>query len=86
MTGRTFQVKPSRAIIAASNEGSKRLMEMSIVDERALVTQEQLTMEHAEGQAWEQKVVAFGNVEKMTSRFRRPKDEDFELIFKEHHH
>jgi hypothetical protein len=59
-------------------------MELSIADERALVFQEQLTMDQAEGRAWGQKVDAFGNVEKMTSFLRRPKDEDFELTYKEH--
>lgn len=59
-------------------------MEIGIADERALVFQEQLTMDQAEGRAWGQKVVAFGSMEKMTSFLRRPKDEDFELTYKEH--
>ena len=54
-------------------------MEIAITDERALVFQEQFTMDQAEGRAWGQKVDAFGNVEKMTSFLRRPKDEDFKL-------
>jgi len=59
-------------------------MEISIVDERALVLQEQLTLEQAEGRAWSQKLDAFGSMQKMTSLFRRPKDDDFTLTYKEH--
>jgi len=59
-------------------------MEMSIADERAFLFQEQLTMDQAEGRAWGQKVAAFGSVEKVTSFIRRPKDDDFELTYKEH--
>ncbi len=59
-------------------------MDIIIADERALLFQEQLTMDQAEGRAWSQKVEAFGSVEKMTSFIRRPKDTDFELTYKEH--
>jgi hypothetical protein len=59
-------------------------MDITIADERALLFQEQLTMDQAEGRAWSQKVEAFGSMEKMTSFIRRPKDSDFELTYKEH--
>ncbi|HCB50765.1 MAG: hypothetical protein AMJ56_19980 [Anaerolineae bacterium SG8_19] len=59
-------------------------MEIAIADERALVFQEQLTMDQAEGRAWGHKLDAFGSMEKVTSFLRRPKDEDFKLIYKEH--
>jgi len=59
-------------------------MDITIADERALLFQEQLTMDQAEGRAWSQKVEAFGSMEKMTSFIRRPKDTDFELTYKEH--
>jgi hypothetical protein len=59
-------------------------MDITIADERALLFQEQLTMDQAEGRAWSQKVEAFGSMEKMTSFIRRPKDNDFELTYKEH--
>ena len=59
-------------------------MDITLADERALLFQEQLTMDQAEGRAWSQKVEAFGSMEKMTSFIRRPKDTDFELTYKEH--
>jgi hypothetical protein len=59
-------------------------MEIAIADERALVFQEQLTLDQAEGRAWGHKVDAFGSMDKVTSFLRRPKDEDFELVYKEH--
>jgi len=59
-------------------------MEISLADERALLLKEQLTLEQAEGRAWSKKVDAFGRMAKMGSLLQRPKDEDFELIYKEH--
>jgi hypothetical protein len=67
-----------------SNSGGIKNMDITIADERALLFQEQLTMDQAEGRAWSQKVEAFGSMEKMTSFIRRPKDQDFELTYKEH--
>lgn len=59
-------------------------MEIAIADERALVFQEKLTMDQAEGRAWGHKLDAFGSMVKMTSFIRKPKDNDFELTYKEH--
>jgi hypothetical protein len=59
-------------------------MEISLADERALLLKEQLAMDQAEGRAWSKKVDAFGYVAKMGSLLQRPKDDDFELIYKEH--
>jgi len=59
-------------------------MEISLADERALLLKEQLTLEQAEGRAWSKKVDAFGRIAKVGSFLQRPKDDDFELLYKEH--
>lgn len=59
-------------------------MEITLADERALLLKEQLSMDQAEGRAWSKKLDAFGAIAKMTSFLQRPKDEDFELVYKEH--
>jgi hypothetical protein len=59
-------------------------MEITVAEERAWLLKEQLTMDHAEGRAWSRKMDAFGKVAKVTSMLQRPKDDDFQLIYKEH--
>lgn len=59
-------------------------MEISLADERALLLKEQLSIEQAEGRAWGKKMEAFGRMALVTSFLNRPKDNDFELIYKEH--
>jgi hypothetical protein len=59
-------------------------MEITLADQRALVLTEQLSIDQAEGRAWSKKIDAFGRMVKMTRFVQRPKDEDFELIYKEH--
>jgi hypothetical protein len=58
-------------------------MEITLAQERAMILQEQLSMDQAEGRAWSHKTEAFGRLERVTSLFTRPKDEDFELLYKE---
>jgi hypothetical protein len=58
-------------------------MEISLVEERAQILHEQLSMDQAEGRAWSQRMSAFGRLERVTSLFARPKDDDFELLYKE---
>jgi hypothetical protein len=59
-------------------------MEISVAEERAWLLKEQLTIDHAEGRAWSRKMDAFGKVAKVTSLLQRPKDDDFQLIYKEY--
>lgn len=59
-------------------------MDIALAKERALLLKEQLTMDQAEGRAWSKKVDAFGRMVKVASLLQRPKDDDFELIYKEH--
>ena len=59
-------------------------MEISLADERILLLKEQLTMDQAEGRAWSSKLDAFGRMAKVSGLLQRPKDNDFELVYKEH--
>jgi hypothetical protein len=59
-------------------------MEIAVADERVLLLQEQLPIEQAEGRAWSKKMDAFGTVVKVTKFFQQPKDDDFEMLYKEH--
>jgi hypothetical protein len=58
-------------------------MEVHFAEERAMILQEQISMDQAEGRAWSNKLDAFGRLVKMTRLFTRPKDDDFELLYKE---
>ena len=58
-------------------------MQVNLVEERAMILQEQLSMDQAEGRAWSNRMSAFGRLERVTSLFSRPKDEEFELLYKE---
>ncbi len=59
-------------------------MEVTLADERAFVLGAQLSIDQAEGRAWSKKIDAFGTMAKMGSFLQRPKDEDFELLYKEY--
>lgn len=59
-------------------------MDITLADERILLLKEQLTLDQAEGRAWSNKLDGFGRLAKMGSFLQRPKDDDFELIYKEH--
>ena len=58
-------------------------MQVNLVEERAMILREQLSMDQAEGRAWSNKMSAFGRLERVTSLFSRPKDEEFDLLYKE---
>ena len=59
-------------------------MEFNLADERALLLQEQLSMDQAEGRAWSKKSDAFGRIARVKSLIKRSSDGDFELVYKEH--
>lgn len=58
-------------------------MEISIADQRILLFQPQLTPEDAEKKSWEKKVTVFDTLLKVGSFLSRPKDDDFEILYKE---
>lgn len=55
-------------------------MQVTVAELRILALEEQHSMDRAEGLAWARKADAFGA---LTRLFSRPRDEDFELIYKE---
>ncbi len=55
-------------------------MKVTVADLRILVFEEQHSMDRAEGLAWARKADAFGTLSRL---FSRPRDEDFELTYKE---
>ena len=59
-------------------------MQITVADERVLLFKEQISMEQAEGRAWSKKGDAFGTIIKMTRLLQQPKDDEFELTYKEH--
>jgi hypothetical protein len=65
------------------NKKGEKQMEWQLADQKALVLTEQLSMDLAEGRAWGMKVDAFGTLSKVTSVFQKPKEDDFQLAYKE---
>ncbi|HUF38471.1 MAG TPA: hypothetical protein VMN57_08110 [Anaerolineales bacterium] len=59
-------------------------MEISLADERAIVLNESLSLDQAEGRAWSKKSEAFGSLVKLTSLLQKPRDGEFELLVREH--
>jgi hypothetical protein len=59
-------------------------MEIAVAEDRVLVFQDQLDEEEAENLARKNKADAFGALQKLTGFLNRPKEEDFELTYKEH--
>ncbi len=60
-----------------------RLMDVELAEERVLVLQDRFSMDHAEGRAWTRRIEAFGTMAKITGLLARPKDEEFEVIYRE---
>jgi hypothetical protein len=59
-------------------------MEIAVANERALLLKEQIPIEQAEGRAWSKKMDAFGTMVKVTKFLKQPKDDEFEMLYKEH--
>jgi hypothetical protein len=58
-------------------------MEWQLSEQKAMVLTEQLSMDLAEGRAWGMKLDAFGTLTKVTSVFQKPRDDDFQMAYKE---
>jgi hypothetical protein len=58
-------------------------MNVELADERVLILQDRFTMDHAEGRAWTKRIEAYGTLAKMAGFLNKPKDEDFELVYRE---
>lgn len=58
-------------------------MNVELAEERVLILPDPFSMEQAEQRAWAKRVDAFGTVAKMSGLLNKPKDEEFELVYKE---
>ncbi|WP_034157185.1 hypothetical protein [Sphingomonas sp. ERG5] len=58
-------------------------MDVELAEERVLVVRDRFSMDHAEGRAWTKRVEAFGTMAKLTGFLSRPRDEEFEVVYRE---
>ena len=58
-------------------------MNVELAEERVLVFTDRFTMENAEGRAWTKRIDAFGAMAKMGGLLSRPRDDEFELVYRE---
>jgi len=58
-------------------------MNVELAEERILVLPDPTTMEAAEQRAWAKRVDAFGALARMSGLLNKPKDDEFELTYKE---
>ncbi len=58
-------------------------MDVELAEERVLVLRDRFSMDHAEGRAWTKRVEAFGTMAKLTGFLTRPRDEEFEVVYRE---
>ena len=59
-------------------------MDVHLAEERMLVLQDQFNMDHAEGRASTKRIDAFGALARVAGFLSRPKDDEFELVYREH--
>jgi hypothetical protein len=60
------------------------IMEINVAKQRILVFKSEVSAGDAENRAWDKKTSAFDAFSKVTSFLSHPKDDDFELTYKEH--
>jgi hypothetical protein len=58
-------------------------MNVEIAEERILVLTDRFSMEQAEGRAWSRRVEAFGTMARLGGLLSRPRDEEFEVVYRE---
>jgi hypothetical protein len=58
-------------------------MEVAIAEERILVFADRVGAEVAEAKAWGKRVEAFGTLARMSGLLARPRDEEFEIVYRE---
>lgn len=58
-------------------------MNVELADERLLVIQDRFSMDHAEGRASTKRIEAFGTLARVTGFLNKPRDDDFELVYRE---
>ena len=58
-------------------------MNVELADERFLILTDRFSMDHAEGRATTKRIDAFGTLAKVSGFLNRPKEDDFELVYRE---
>jgi hypothetical protein len=58
-------------------------MNIELAEERILLFADRFTPDHAEGRAWAKRADAFGAFAKLGGLLARPKDEDYEVVYRE---
>jgi hypothetical protein len=58
-------------------------MNVELAEERILLLADRFTIDHAEGRAWVKRTDAFGAFAKLGGFLSKPKDEDYEIIYRE---
>ena len=58
-------------------------MDVELAEERVLILADRFNMDHAEGRAWTKRTDAFGTMAKITGFLSRPKDDEYEVIYRE---
>lgn len=58
-------------------------MHVEMAEERVLVLTDRFSMDHAEGRAWTKRIEAFGTMAKLTGFLSRPRDDEFEVVYRE---
>jgi len=58
-------------------------MDVAIAGERILVFSDRVGAEVAEAKAWAKRIEAFGTLARMSGLLSRPKDEEFEVVYRE---
>ena len=58
-------------------------MEVAIAEERILVFADRVGAEVAEAKAWAKRIEAFGTLARMSGLLARPKDDEFEIVYRE---
>ncbi len=58
-------------------------MDVQLTEERIMVLTDQFTMDHAEGRAATKRIDAFGTMAKVAGFLSKPKENEFELIYRE---
>lgn len=59
-------------------------MEITVANQRILLFSDQVSLAEAQSKAWDKKLSSFDAISKFGSFLSRPKDDDFELVYKEH--
>jgi hypothetical protein len=58
-------------------------MQVELAEERVFRLTDRFSLEHAEGRAWSKRVEAFGTMARVSGLFAQPKDDEFEVTYRE---